>query len=171
MACENTMYDWSGIYFQNELHSSKAMATAAFVIFMTAMTGGRFFGDSIVEKLGIQRILHYSGMFITIGFFSCFLFSTILISCISYALIGIGVSCLIPLVFSLAGQSRKLSSGPALASISTVGYLGFLLVPPFVGFVSQWSGMKWAYLVMACLGGLIILMAQSIKKEFEQPSF
>ncbi len=36
MACEGTMYDWSGIYFQKEVHASATIATAGFVVYMIA---------------------------------------------------------------------------------------------------------------------------------------
>lgn len=55
--------------------------------------------------------------------------------------------------------------GSALTSISTIGYLGFLLVPPMVGFISEFLSMKWAFLVMALLGGLMILMVNKIGAE------
>jgi MFS family permease len=162
MACENTMYDWSGIYFQNVLHASSKLTTAAFVFFMTAVTLGRFFGDYAVQKLGIKRILFYSGIFITIGFLICFLFPFIYPTIFGYLLIGIGVSCVVPLVFSIAGQSKSLSNGSALTSISTIGYLGFLIVPPMVGFISEFLSMKWAFLIMAFLGMLMIFMVNKI---------
>ena len=162
MACENTMYDWSGIYFQNILHASPKLTTAAFVFFMTAVTLGRFLGDYAVMKFGIKNILFYSALLITFGFLICFLFPFIYPTIFGYVLIGVGVSCVVPLVFSIAGRSSKLSSGSALTSISTIGYLGFLLVPPMVGFISEYLSMKWAFLVMAFLGGLMILMVNKI---------
>jgi MFS family permease len=162
MACENTMYDWSGIYFQNILHASPKLTTAAFVFFMTAVTLGRFLGDYAVMKFGIKHILLYSGIFITIGFLICFLLPFIYPTIVGYVLIGIGVSCVVPLVFSIAGRSTSLSSGSALTSISTIGYLGFLVVPPMVGFISEFLSMKWAFLVMAFLGGLMIFMVNKI---------
>lgn len=165
MACENTMYDWSGIYFQNQLHSSKAFATGAFVVFMSAVTICRFLGDYVVAKIGVKRILFYSGCFISAGFLLCFIFPNIYVTCFSYLLIGAGVSCVVPLVFSIAGKSKTLSSGSALASISTVGYLGFLLVPPLVGFISQLSSLKWAFLIMALLGGIMLFMVTKIEDE------
>jgi MFS family permease len=165
MACENTMYDWSGIYFQNILHASAKLTTAAFVFFMTAVTVGRFLGDYAVMKFGIKQILLYSGIFITLGFFICFITPFIYPTIFGYVLIGIGVSCVVPLVFSIAGRSSSLSSGSALTSISTIGYLGFLIVPPMVGFISEYLSMKWAFLVMAFLGGLMILMVNKIGEE------
>jgi MFS family permease len=154
MACENTMYDWSGIYFQNILHASPKWTTAAFVFFMTAVTLGRLLGDYAVFKYGIKPILFYSGIF-------PFISTTI----IGYFLIGIGVSCVVPLVFSIAGKSKSLSNGSALTSISTIGYLGFLIVPPMVGFISQISSMKWAFLIMALLGIIMIFMVNKIATE------
>ena len=163
MACENTMYDWSGIYFQNILHASPKMTTAAFVFFMTAVTLGRFLGDTAVMKFGVKKILFCSGVLITSGFFICFILPFIYSTIFGYILIGIGVSCVVPLVFSIAGRSTKLSSGSALTSISTIGYLGFLLVPPMVGFISEFLSMKWAFLVMSLLGGVMIMMVNKIE--------
>ncbi|MEO7979187.1 MFS transporter [Flavobacterium sp.] len=165
MACENTMYDWSGIYFQNVLHASQKITTAAFVFFMIAVTLGRFCGDYVVIRFGIKKILFYSAIFISVGFLICFLFPFIISTIIGFILIGIGVSCTVPLVFSIAGKSKNLSSGSALTSISTIGYLGFLIVPPMVGFISEALSMKWAFLVMAFLGGIMIYMVHQISEE------
>ncbi|MFV8466254.1 MFS transporter [Flavobacterium sp. LB1P62] len=165
MACENTMYDWSGIYFQNILHASPKLTTAAFVFFMTAVTLGRFLGDFAVMKFGIKQILLISGVFITVGFLICFLLPFIYPTIVGYFFIGIGVSCVVPLIFSIAGKSKGLSNGNALTSISTIGYLGFLIVPPMVGFISEILSMKWAFLIMAFLGVIMILMVNQIREE------
>ncbi|MGO4866403.1 MULTISPECIES: MFS transporter [unclassified Flavobacterium] len=165
MACENTMYDWSGIYFQNILQASAKWTTAAFVFFMTAVTLGRFLGDYAVSKYGIKNILFYSGVFMSSGFLICFFFPFIVTTIIGYFMIGVGVSCVVPLVFSIAGKSKSLSSGTALTSISTIGYLGFLVVPPMVGFISEVLSMKWAFLIMALLGAVMIVMVNKIAEE------
>ena len=68
MACENTMYDWSGIYIRQVLHGTKAIATIAFVIYMVAMTTGRFLGDYMADRFGIRRVLASSGILIFSGF-------------------------------------------------------------------------------------------------------
>lgn len=165
MACENTMYDWSGIYFQNVLHASQKITTAAFVFFMTAVTLGRFCGDYMVMRFGIKKILFYSAVMISVGFLICFLLPFIILTILGFVLIGIGVSCTVPLVFSIAGRSKSLSNGSALTSISTIGYLGFLMVPPMVGFISEALSMKWAFLIMAFLGGIMIFMVNKISEE------
>jgi len=165
MACENTMYDWSGIYFEKALHATKQGATAAFVFYMTAMTISRFAGDRLVSYLGIKTILKYSGWFILVGLAIAVAFPYPLTAGLGFVFTGAGVSCVVPLVFSMAGKSKTMSSATALAAISTIGYLGFLIVPPLVGYVAQAAGLRIAFGIIAALGGLIVLMVGKIQNQ------
>jgi MFS family permease len=80
-------------------------------------------------------------------------------------MVGLGVSCIIPLVFSIAGKSQSMNTGQALAAISTVGYLGFLIIPPAVGFIAQVIGLRWAFAIVSGFGALIIVMVLQLKEE------
>jgi MFS family permease len=165
MACENVMYDWSGIYIQKAVHASKVTATAGFVVFMIAVTIGRFAGDRLVNRWGIKHVLQYSGMLIVCGFALAIALPYAVPAIIGYAFIGLGVSCMVPLVFSVAGRSKSMSGGPAIAAVSTVGYLGFLLVPPLVGFVAQAANLRWSFAFIALLGLVIVWMTGKIEKD------
>lgn len=167
MACENTMYDWCGIYFQKAVHSTRPAATAGFVLYMVAMTSGRFAGDWVVTRIGIEKILHYSGILITAGLLTAVLLPYPVTASIGFIFTGLGVSCIVPLVFNLAGKSKTMNSHTALAAISTVGYLGFLVVPPLVGFIAQAGGIRLSFGIIATLGFLIIWMANNIKKNMK----
>lgn len=165
MACENTMYDWSAIYFEKAVHAGKATSTAAFVAYMIAMTTGRFVGDKIVLRIGIKNMLNYSGWFIFAGLMLAVIFPYPLVAGAGYMLVGLGVACVVPLVFSIAGKSASMNSGTAIASISTVGYFGFLLVPPFVGYIAQAADLRWSFGVIAVLGALIVWMVTKIEAD------
>ncbi|PTR00906.1 fucose permease [Mucilaginibacter yixingensis] len=165
MACENTMYDWSGIYFEKALHTTKQGATAAFVFYMVAMTLSRFAGDKLVTRLGIKTILKYSGWFILVGLAIAVAFPYPLTAGLGFVFTGAGVSCVVPLVFSMAGKSKTMGSATALAAISTIGYLGFLVVPPLVGYVAQAAGLRVAFGIIAALGGLIVWMVGKIPNQ------
>jgi MFS family permease len=167
MACENTMYDWSALYFQKEVHAEKTTATAAFVIYLVAMTTGRFFGDKLVTRLGIKTVLKFSGIFIFGGLLLAVLLPYIITAQLGFILVGFGVSCVVPMVFNLAGKSKNMSSSSALASISTVGYLGFVLVPPLVGFIAQTANLRVSFGIIALFGGVIIYLVSKIKDERE----
>jgi MFS family permease len=162
MACENTMYDWSGIFFRKAVGAPKAEATAAFAIYMVAMTTGRFAGDRIVGKFGIRNLLRVSGILIFAGLLLAALVPHPLVAGAGFIFVGLGVSCIVPLVFSMAGQSKKMSSGPSLAAISTVGYLGFLIVPPLVGFVAQVSSLRWSFGIIGLLGAVIVYLTSTL---------
>jgi len=84
---------------------------------------------------------------------------------LGFVLIGLGVSCIVPLVFQIAGRSTKLNSGVALASISSIGYLGFLLIPPFVGYVAQIAGLRWSFGIISVFGLIIVLLVKDINDE------
>ncbi len=164
MACENTMYDWSGIYFEKALHISKQYATVGFVFYMIAMTISRFAGDFLVNRIGIKPILNYCGWLIFTGLAIAILFTYPVTAIIGFVLTGAGVSCIVPLVFSMAGKSKNMSGASALAAISTIGYLGFLMVPPFVGFIAQLAGLRVAFGIISLLGGLIVWMVGKIEE-------
>jgi len=164
MACENVMYDWSGIYIFKAVHATKVVATAAFVVFMIAVTTGRFAGDHIVNRKGIKMVLQYSGVLIVSGFTVAIAFPYVIPTIVGYGLVGLGVSCMVPLVFGVAAKSKSMSGGPAIAAVSTVGYLGFLLVPPLVGFVAQAANLRWAFSLIATLGLLIVWMTSKIEE-------
>jgi hypothetical protein len=82
-----------------------------------------------------------------------------------FLFVGAGVSSVVPLVYSAAGRSRVLSPGVALAAVSTIGYLGFLFGPPFIGFIAQASSLRVSLGLIAILGSLIAFMASRTKFE------
>lgn len=168
MACENVMYDWSAIFFKKAVMTTKETATAAFVLYMVCMTTGRFFGDKIVPKLGVVAILRYSGIFICSGLLISSLLPYVIPAATGFVLTGFGVSCIIPLVFSLAGKSTTMSSGTAIASVSTISYFGFLAIPPSVGFIAQSIGLRWSFCIMASFGAAIIFLVNMIKEQNEK---
>ncbi|MBX0291485.1 MFS transporter [Hymenobacter sp. HSC-4F20] len=162
MACEGTMYDWSAIYFQKAVLVPKETATLGFTIYMVAMTAGRFSGDPLANRFGVKPLLHYSGLLMLTGLLLAALLPVPLAAGLGFALVGLGVSCVIPMVFGMAGRSAALSSGSAIAAVSTVGYVGFLLVPPVVGFIAESAGLRWSFGLMAVLGALVVWLVRRL---------
>jgi MFS family permease len=162
MACENIMYDWSGIYFLKVIHSSKAASIGAYVIYMVTMTIGRFGGDKLVGIIGVKKLLTYSGWLIFSGLMTAVLLPFQISAGLGFAMVGLGVSCIVPLVFSIAGKIKNVNTGQSLAAVSTIGYLGFLLVPPMVGFIAQATNLQWSFAVIALMSTIIILNVASI---------
>ena len=161
MACEGTMYDWSAIYFEKAVHLPKATATLGFAIYMVAMTVGRFSGDYLANRFGMPRVLRYSGVLIALGLGLAALVPQPLVAGLGFVLVGLGISCVVPMVFGLAGRAAA-NSGTAIAGVSTVGYFGFLLVPPRVGFISEAANLRWSVGLMALFGGLVVWLVRRV---------
>lgn len=162
MACEGTMYDWSGIYFRKAVHTSGKIATLGFVVYMISMTLGRLTGDKLANRLGLKNMLTYSGALICSGLLLAALLPYPLVAGLGFMLTGFGVSCVIPMVFSMAGRSAGMSSGSAIAAVSTVGYLGFLVIPPLVGSIAELAGLRWSFACIALFGAAITGLVQLI---------
>lgn len=166
MACEGTLIDWTAIYFRKVLHTTPPQASGAFAIYVIAITLGRLTGDRLANRFGIRTMLTYSGVLVAGGLLLAISLPFVPTAIVGFILTGFGVSCVIPMVFAMAGRSAGMSSGSAIASVSTVGYLGFLVIPPLVGSVAQAAGLKAAFGMMIVFGLLIsVLVRLTVKDE------
>ncbi len=163
LVCEGTMFDWSGVYFEKVVQAPKELITLGYVAFMSTMAGGRFAGDWLANRLGKKTMLQVSGIVIAIGLLIAVIFPAIIPATIGFLFVGIGVSSVVPLVYGAAGRSTTMSAGVALASVSTIGFLGFLVGPPLIGFIAQGFGLRWSFAVIALLGFCTTLLASSVK--------
>jgi MFS family permease len=163
MICEGAMFDWSNVYFQRVILPPKALAGLGLTAFMSTMASGRFFGDWLATKWGIRRLLQISGALTATGLLLAIAFPWLFPATVGFLFVGAGVSSVVPLVYSAAGRSRVLSPGVALAAVSTIGYLGFLFGPPFIGFIAQAFNLRVSLGLIAILGSIISLFASKIK--------
>jgi len=165
MACEGTMYDWTGIFMEKAVHANKSVAAIGYAVYMVAMTLGRFTGDKLANRIGIKKMLTYSGLLILCGLLLAAVLPYTITSWLGFVMTGLGVSCVVPMVFSMAGKVKGMSGGPAIAGVSTVGYCGFLIVPPMVGFIAEQFNLRWSFAIIALLGALIIYLVSKFKEE------
>lgn len=166
MICEGTMFDWSGVYFKKVVLAEKALIGAGYMAFMFTMAGSRFVADWFSTRFGFSRILQGSGILTSAGLLLAIIFPYPIPAIAGFFLVGIGVSSVVPLIYSEAGRSAKTTPGVALAAVSTIGYLGFLLGPPLIGFIAELSNLRISFLLIALMGLTIAVMgkAQSAHK-------
>jgi MFS family permease len=152
LVCEGSMFDWSGVYFNKVVAAPAEKATIGYTAFMASMAAGRFIADRMVWSLGARRVLIGSGILIFAGLSLAVLFPTLLSATLGFALVGFGVSSVVPIVYSMAGRSTHMHPSQALAAVSTVGFAGFLFGPPFIGLVAEATSLKWSFALVACFG-------------------
>ncbi|MEP7258732.1 MAG: MFS transporter, partial [Flavitalea sp.] len=100
MICEGAMFDWSGIYFQKVIQAEKDWVGIGYTAFMGTMAGGRFIADWVTHRLGIRKTIQFSGALIATGLLTAVIFPNIIFGIAGFFLVGLGVSSVIPLVYS-----------------------------------------------------------------------
>ena len=165
MICEGAMFDWSGVYFKKVVLAEKGMIGAGYTAFMCTMATGRFLADGFVSRFGLKRTLQASGVLIATGLLTAVAFPHLVTAIIGFLLVGFGVSSVVPLVYSAAGRSKVLSAGVALAAVSSIGFLGFLIGPPLIGIVAGASSLRVSFTIIALMGLSVALISSKLKLE------
>lgn len=170
---ESAMFDWSGVYFESVLQVPKSLQIG-FLVFMVMMTVGRFLANYAYRILGKQRVLQLSGTFIFIGFFISALLGSrfdsmalkVIVNSLGFMLVGLGISSMVPTIYSLVGAKSKTPVGIALTILSSISFIGSLIAPLLIGAISQAFNMEYAYMVVGLLG-LFILLMTTFSKAFK----
>lgn len=152
MATEGAMFDWSGVYFQDIVKSPESLIVLGYTSFMIMMASGRFIGDYLISKLGKKKILILSGLLMFSGMFASVVFPYIITSTLGFMLVGLGVACCVPTVYSLAGKHPSIPPGMALAIVSSISFLGFLIGPPLIGYIAEIFNLKWSFTLFSMFG-------------------
>jgi MFS family permease len=76
---------------------------------------------------------------------------------------GLGLSVVFPAGMSAAGEAVPGRGAEAIAVVATIGYGGFLLGPPLLGFLAQAWGLDRALLVVAALAAVVALLAGALR--------
>ncbi len=151
MIGEGSMSDWSVNYMENIVGASKTISPLGLSAFATAMTIGRVFGDRIRMLLGDRKMILLGGLIALCGISLSLVLPLPYVTITGFFLVGIGLSTIVPIAYSIAGNVKELPPGVGLAMVTTVGYSGFLIGPPFIGFIADWQNLRVALSVIALL--------------------
>ncbi|WP_417368042.1 MFS transporter [Flavobacterium beibuense] len=163
MLSEGIMFDWSGVYFKDVVKAPEKLVVLGYTSFMLMMASGRFLGDWVVQKFGRKKVLQVSGCLISLGLFSAVLLPYVVTAALAFMLVGIGVSTVVPSVYSLAGRTEGIAPSIALTMVSSISFLGFMLGPPVIGYIAEAWGLKLSFAIIGIFGFIITIMVSRIK--------
>ena len=161
---EGAMADWSSLYYRMVLSDVNLASTAGYTAFAFSMAIGRFLGDRLMNMFGYKKLLMINGLFIVIGMAMALMFTFPITVIIGFSMIGLGVSSVFPVVYIMASKNKSMAPAAALAAVSSVGFTGFLLGPPIIGFIAHEIGLRLSLLVVILLGMIILLLTQWLKE-------
>jgi predicted MFS family arabinose efflux permease len=154
MTTEGAVADWAGIYLTGA-GASHALSATGFAGFSLGMALARLGGDGLVARYSRARVLVGGATLAAASLAVLLATGEALVAVPGLVLVGVGVANAVPLLFSAAG--RVPPSGPSLAAVFTIGYLGFILGPPVIGVLADATSLT-AALALVC-GALVLVAA------------
>lgn len=154
MLSEGANYDWAALYFRDVLETTGGSAGIGYTAFVAAMTLGRWFGDRARSRLGDERTVRGGALLTALGLGLALLVREPLPAAVGFALSGLGLSNVVPVMYGAAGHAL---AGRGIAQVATIGYAGFLLGPPVIGFVAEHVGLP-AALGIALAGAALVAL-------------
>jgi MFS family permease len=159
MVPEGAVLDWGALYLRQELGASVTLSGFGFAAFSLTMAVMRFGGDLIRDRLGAVKTLRVSTVFAIAGMLMASLSPDAAIAILGFALCGIGISNMVPIAFSAAGNIPGLQPGIGISVVTTMGYSGMLVAPSAIGFAAEHIGFAAVFMVLPVL--LLIVLALS----------
>ena len=158
---EGAMGDWSAVYLEDTLRTGPGFAAAGYAAFSLSMAFGRLFGDRFAELLGPATLVRSCAAIAAAGLGVALAAAQPLVALAGFACAGAGFSIIFPTVLSAAGRIGG-PTGPALAAVTTAAYTGFLIGPPFIGFLAELTGLGYALYLVVALSAAIVILAGAI---------
>ena len=63
---------------------------------------------------------------------------------VGMGLVGVGLATIVPILYNAATRVPGVSRAAAIASVSSIGYLGFMIGPPLIGVVARATSLSVA---------------------------
>jgi predicted MFS family arabinose efflux permease len=159
MNSEGAVLDWGALYLRQELGSDIATAGFAFAAFAGAMAVMRFMGDMVRNRLGPVMTFRISSLVAAAGMLLAGLSPWPWLAIGAFAVSGLGIANMVPILFSAAGNQPGVSSGAGMSVVTTMGYSGILVAPSVIGFVGERTGFAPVFIAVAVLLISIFLMS------------
>ena len=148
---EGSLLDWSAVFLTSVRGIDPSHAGLGYAAFALTMTIGRLTGDRVVRRVGPVRIVIFGGLCAAGGVALATLISSWQVALLGYALVGVGCSNIVPVLFSSVGRQTIMAENVAIPAITTLGYAGILVGPAAIGFVSHSANLQTAFMILAVL--------------------
>lgn len=171
LLAEGAVADWSAVYLRDVLGATAAASGLGYTAFSLTMAGGRFAGDSVVQRLGPVRVIRGGGVLVAFGLGIALLAGSVPLALIGFACVGAGLAAAFPVLITAAGRTPGVPMGTAIAAVATAGYTGFLVGPPAIGLVSSaFGGLQAGLAVVALVGIAVALLGGKIEQATGAPA-
>ena len=162
MIAEGVMYDWCVLYLKQEVGMPQAQAALGYAAFAGAMAVSRFAGDWLRERFSELALLRAGAAMAAVAMAVVLLAGTPGVAIFGFALVGAGLAPVAPILFNAATRVPGVSRAAAIASVTSVGYAGFMIGPPLVGGLARASSLTVALGVVVLSAALLAFSARFV---------
>lgn len=152
---ESGVSSWSSIFLHDSRGATLTVAALGYTAFTACQTAGRLIGDRLNTRFGRPTLFRFNGVVALAGLAVALLVPSPPVAIAGFALLGLGESVLLPLIFSAVGHAGGDGPGAAtfLSRFTTFTYAGLLIGPALIGWSAQGISLFWT------LTGLLPLLA------------
>ncbi|HWD12457.1 MFS transporter [Pseudochrobactrum sp. sp1633] len=167
MIPEGAVLDWAAVYIQQAFNADLTTAGYGFAAFSGTMALVRFLGDGVRNRFGAVRTFRVSIIIAAAGLFVSGFAPHAWIAILAFAVAGLGVANIVPIIFSAAGNQSGIHAGTALSLVTLMGYSGILVAPSLIGFIGGHIGFGPVYMVLALML-VVVFMLSSLASAADQ---
>ena len=148
---EGAADNWSGVFLHQVEHASFGLAPLGTAMVGVGMAIGRFAGDGVIARWGRAKTLFWASLVASGGIVLALAGGSVQAALAGYAVFGLGVATIVPISFTVAGNTSGVAPAWALSRVSTMAYVGQLSSPAIIGLVAHTTGLSWALAIPAML--------------------
>jgi MFS family permease len=152
---EGSVADWGAIMLQSRFVAEASLAAMAFGFYQTGMAVSRFTGDMLRARFGAVPMVFWSALLTAAGTAAALIVPTIPMALIAFAIGGVGIGNVAPVLFAGGGRLEPDAPGRGIAAVTSMGYSGFLAGPPLIGIAAEFTNLQWG-LGLTVVAALII---------------
>ena len=165
MTAEGVLYDWSVLYLQQEVGMPHARAALGYATFTAAMALARFGGDALRARFSERAVLAVGAVVAAAAMAVVLLSASAWVAFVGFALVGAGLAPIAPILFNAATRVPGVSRAAAIASVTTIGYSGFIIGPPLIGAIATASSLTVALSVVVLAAGCVAYGARLVPEK------
>jgi fucose permease len=160
---EGAAADWAGIFLHDERGAEESIAAIGYACFAGAMAVARFSGTWVLTRMSRVNALRASGVLASASVLALVAVDSAATGLLAMVGWGLGVALVFPAAMS-AGAENADRPAQGIATVATIGYGGFLVGPPMIGFVAGAAGLGVGLLVVSLLLLLVVALAPAARE-------
>ncbi|MEQ4718151.1 MFS transporter [Nonomuraea sp. B19D2] len=151
---EGASSNWAAVYLTAVADAGPGLAAAGYTVFMLCMASARLLGDRVIRRLGPVATVRAGGALAAVGGALVVAARTPALGIAGFALVGLGVALIVPLVIAAAGNAGT-TPGEGVAGVATITYMSGLIAPAVTGWVAGALSYPAAF---AMITGVVVLL-------------